>query len=201
MKDQLIRFILSLKRPTKQANLKLLAARGETADSFLIREALSSDIPALAQLHVKAWNETYPFVKRPPSVEIRTYQWKELFNQADQKWCCFVVENRDKKLIGFARGLPYNNELNFEGELNKIYLLQAYQRLGLGRRLLAEVVNWFLAHHINSMVLFSEPSNPSIRFYEALKGERLYAANGKFNGAYAWINLKKLATMCIENKD
>lgn len=189
MKDTLLRFILNLRRPTKAANIKLLKQHGEALNSLLIREVTLSDIPALAALHVKAWNQTYPFVKRPPTFEIRQYQWEEQFKQTDQSWFCLIVENSQKELIGFAKGQRYTDKLKFEGELNKLYLLQDYQRLGIGRRLVGNVIQHFLAKGINSMVLFSEPSNPSIRFYEAIKGERIYAEDGKFHGAYGWNDL------------
>ena len=198
MKTSILRFILGLKRPSKAANIKLLKERGEELDSLTIREAVVDDIVDLAQLHVTAWNQTYPFVKRTPTFETRAYQWNELFKVKDQTWCCFVVVNSKGELVGFARGKPYTDELKFDGELNKIYLLKTYQRLGLGRRLVAQVVHRFLTQGINSMVLFSEPSNPSIRFYEALKGRRLYAANGAFHGGYGWDNLKDLATSLAE---
>lgn len=64
--NAIARLLLGLKRPSKATNTRLLRERGETLSSFIIREATSADIPALAALHVKTWNETYWYVKHPP---------------------------------------------------------------------------------------------------------------------------------------
>lgn len=193
-----LRFRSERKRPTQAINLRLLEERGETLEGITIRPATADDIPALAHVHVKAWNDTYWYVRKPPTYETREYQWKEQFKVDNESWFCFVVENSKGQLIGFATGKPYSSsELpDYAGELNKIYLLQEYQRLGIGRRLVGHVVREFLRRGIHSMVLFGEPSNPSIAFHTAMHGERLLAKNGDFDGGFAWDDLEKLAAIC-----
>jgi GNAT superfamily N-acetyltransferase len=71
-----------------------------------------------------------------------------------------------------------------------------YHRRGLGKLLLGRVVERFLSQGITSMVLFGEASNPTNGFYEAMGGERLYAPNGDFHGAYGWRDLQALAARC-----
>lgn len=34
----------------------------QLTDEIIIREAVAEDVPAIAQLHVRAWNETYPIL-------------------------------------------------------------------------------------------------------------------------------------------
>jgi len=164
----------------------------------MFREVRPDDLPALAALHVRAWNETYPHVKNPPTYELRERQWREQFAVTDGSWFCFVVENSTGELIGFAKGKDYcESELpEFSGELNKIYLLREHQRKGLGRKLMGHVVRRFLARSISTMVLFAEPQNPSCRFFETLGGERLLGVDGQFHGGYGWRDLRKLATLC-----
>ncbi|HZO88042.1 MAG TPA: GNAT family N-acetyltransferase [Chthonomonadaceae bacterium] len=166
--------------------------------SFIIREAVASDIPALARLHVETWKATYPHVPNPPTYAIRERQWREAFAVTDGSWFCFVVEERDGQLIGFAKGVPYaHSDLpEFSGELSKIYLLGEYQRQGLGRRLVGHVVRRFLRQGITSMVLFADPGNPSCAFYEALGAERLLDKAGNFRGGYGWRDLRRLASLC-----
>jgi ribosomal protein S18 acetylase RimI-like enzyme len=163
--------------------------------SFIIREAIAADLPALADLHVKAFNETHG---PGPTYEIRERQWREAFGKADESWFCFVIESRDGELVGFAKGQPYDHTdlPGFAGELNKIYLLRQYHRRGLGRRLVGHVARRFLTRGISSMLLFGDAQNPSNRFYEALGAERLFAANGEFHGGYGWRDLRKLASIC-----
>ncbi|HJU73670.1 MAG TPA: GNAT family N-acetyltransferase [Gemmatimonadaceae bacterium] len=194
--DTTFRFLRNLRRPAKDANLALLRTRSETVESLLIREATSSDIPALARLHVTTWNATYGRIG--PTYEIRERQWREAFGQVDRSWFCFVIERSNGELIGFAKGTKYaHSDLrDFAGELNKIYLLREYQRVGLGRRLVGHVARRFLAQGIGTMVLFGEPSNPSCACWEALGGERLHNSRGGFDGAYGWRDLQRLASIC-----
>jgi ribosomal protein S18 acetylase RimI-like enzyme len=193
----LSRFLSGLGRPSKKKNTRLLHKRGETIESFIIREATLTDIPELAHLHVVTWNATYPLVLNKPTYKIREYQWRERFKLTGENWFCFVVQRPNGELIGFAQGNRYTGDLpGFAGELNKIYLLSEYQRLGLGRRLFGHVARRFLDQGVSSMLLFSEPQNPSCRFYEALRGEKIVAANGEFHGAYGWKDLQKLKAIC-----
>jgi len=166
--------------------------------SLRIREATSADLTALADLHVRTWNATYPEVEKKPTLAIRVRQWREAFAVTDRNWCCFVVEREDGALVGFAKGVPYHHQElpEFSGELSKIYLLRAYQRQGLGRRLVGHVARRFLSRGIGSMVLFADPANPSCRFYEALGAERLYDSAGNFHGGYGWRDLHRLAALC-----
>ena len=166
--------------------------------SLTIREATAADIPALAELHVKTWNATYPEVQKKPTYEIRERQWRNAFEVTDGSWFCFVIENQSGELVGFAKGKPYDHSdlPNFAGELNKIYLLREYQRRGLGRRLVGHVARRFLSQGIASMVLFADPQNPSCRFYEALEAERLLDDAGNFHGGYGWRDLQSLASIC-----
>lgn len=163
--------------------------------SFNIRAATSADIPALAELHVKSFNETHG---PGPTYEIRERQWRQAFEVTDGSWFCFVVEGPAGDLVGFAKGVPYDHEdlPGFAGELNKIYLLREYHRRGLGRRLLGHVARRFLSQGISSMLLFGDAQNPSNGFYEALGAERLCAANGEFHGGYGWRDLRGLASIC-----
>ncbi len=196
-RNAIIRFLLQLRRPSKRKNIRRLKQRGEILDAFIIREATSDDIPALSALHVKTWNETYR-VKNPPAYQVRENQWRQQFKVKDDSWFCYVVENTKGELIGFAKGMSYTaTELpGYSGELNKIYLLREYQRLGLGRRLVGHVARKFLDKGIFSMVLFGIPQNPSCYFHEAIGGKKLYSKKGGFHGGYGWQDLQRLAIVC-----
>src|SRR5437660_6305196 len=101
------RFLRGVRRPSKAENMRRLQARGEALASLIIREAIVEDITTLARLHVTTWNATYPGVRRPPTYEIREWQWREAFEAADGSWFCFVIERADSELIGFAKGKRY----------------------------------------------------------------------------------------------
>jgi ribosomal protein S18 acetylase RimI-like enzyme len=188
-----VRFVRGLRRPTTGSNLGALQRRGETLDSLVVRDATPEDIPALAALHATTWAETHR-VRHPPTRQLREQQWRDRFAVVDGSWFCLVVANRQGELVGFAEARHYSSgDLpGYAGQLSKIYFRRDYQRLGLGRRLVAAVVQRFLESGITSMVLFSTPQNPSCAFFEALRGERLFAPNGEFHGGYGWRDLRRL---------
>ncbi|MBN8877741.1 MAG: GNAT family N-acetyltransferase [Sphingobacteriales bacterium] len=176
--------------------LKLKTINSEQ-NSFKIKEATAADVKALAALHVTTFNETHGGLNAP-TYETREWQWQKAFQDKDDSWFCLVVEKKDEGLIGFAKGQPYNHadHAEFLGELNKIYLLRKYHKLGLGRQLVCKVANEFIKRGINSMLLFGDANNPSNKFYEQMSAEKLFAKNGAFHGGYGWTDLKKLAANC-----
>ena len=182
-------------RPTKEENLRRLRERGESIDAFVFRDAAEADIPALAQLHVTAWNATYPGTRNPPTVGTREWQWRDAFRKKGG-WFCIVIQRPDGALVGFAKG-AHSDHPDFGGELNKIYLLPEYYRLGLGRRLMGHVTRRFLAQGINSMWLIGEADNPSASFHEALGGRNMMNDDGTMNyGNFCWDDLRRLAEIC-----
>lgn len=167
---------------------------------FRIRDARADDVPALASLHVQTFTETHRG-GRPggPSIELREQQWREALAAHDAMSFCLLVEREDGELVGFANGSPHDGGVpGFDGRLNKIYLLRAVQRQGLGRLLLRAVAQQFVERGVTSMLLFGDASNPSNGFYEAFGAERLYGDRGEFNGGYGWRDLPRLIARCDE---
>ena len=165
---------------------------------FILRLAHEADVPGLAELHVQTFNETHRG-GRPtgPSYELRERQWRERFALQDGDWFCFVIEDDDGTLVGFAMGAPHDGGApEYEGELSFIYVLQRLQRQGLGRRLLCAVAGRFVDEGVTSMLLFGEATNPSNGFYEAFGAMRLYTEHGEFHGAYGWRDLRMLVGRC-----
>lgn len=191
--NSIVRFLNSLKRPSKQTNLRKLKERGENPDSFIFRDATEADIPELGKLHAITWAETYNATN--PNIELRQYQWRKAFTEEnDGSWFCVVVVNKKDNLVGFAKGIinKDDNSSQLHGDLNKIYLLKDYQRIGLGKKLFGHVVQRFLSNGVTDMHLFGVPQNPSCAFHEAMGGEKLYSDKGNFDGGYRWPDLKKV---------
>ncbi|MES2004948.1 MAG: GNAT family N-acetyltransferase [Bacteroidota bacterium] len=153
-------------------------------NSFVIREATPIDIPKLASLHVITWADTYPEVKKPPTFEIREWQWKEQFNKNDNNWFCFVIENEKTDLIGFSKGIKEKNG----GDLNKIYLLKKYHGQGLGKLLMQQTVRRFLSMGVKIMWVVAEPNNPTCAFYENMGGVRKQGTDPGV-AVYVWRDL------------
>jgi GNAT superfamily N-acetyltransferase len=162
--------------------------------NFFIRLADASDANSIAALHVTTFNETHGAGPHSPGLSIRESQWKKQFESDDTKnWFCLLIENESGRLVGFAKGNPYRlNDLPYDGELNKIYILKKYQRRGLGKLLLKEISAQFLKRNIFSMLLFGDANNPSNKFYETMGATRLYSKNGEFHGGYGWKDLRSV---------
>ena len=193
-KTSLQRFVNGLKRPSNKTNLRKLIERGETLDSFTFREATKEDIAELGKLHAITWAETYNV--KNPNIQLRQHQWQKAFDEEnDGSWFCIVIAKQNNELVGFAKGKTNKDENSpgLQGDLNKIYLLKDYQRLGLGKKLFGLVVQRFLKMGVNDMILFGIPENPSCFFHEAMGGKRLYSEKGNFDGGYRWPDLKKIA--------
>jgi GNAT superfamily N-acetyltransferase len=187
------------RRRSKESNLRRLRERGESLASFALREATPTDIPELARVHVTAWNATHGgWVWRRPSRELRGRQWTTKFSSLAPDWFCYLVQDGVGTVVGFATGQPYTEPYppGFSGRLEKIYLQDEYQRLGRGRRLVGRVAGRLLARGVDSMLLFSQPDNPSCVFFEVLGGERLRSPTGEFHGASGWRDLRRLVAAC-----
>lgn len=143
---------------------------------------------------MKTWAATYPAVRRPPTFAIREAQWREAFQKVDGSWFTIVIQKPNGELVGFAKGVKHENGV---GDLNKIYLLIEYQRLGLGRRLVGHVARRFIAMGQSSMSLSADAANPSCRFYFALGAENPREPDGFVHrGAFVWRDLEALAARC-----
>lgn len=189
-----LRFLNALKRPSREANLQKLHELKESLDSFIIRDVRPDEIEALSELHVKTWNETYPGVRHKPSVELREKQWAQVFNKNDNSWFCLFMINMNDNPVGFVYGLKYDRPdiLPYEGQISKIYLLQSYTALGLGKKLMYRAAEEFQKRGMKSIVLFASADNPSCGFYDAMNGTRLYSVSGQFDGGYGWSDLNEL---------
>lgn len=166
--------------------------------SFTLREATITDVPALAALHVETFNETYGSNPNGPKYALREYQWQRAFLEKNTSWFCYVIEDGEGKLVGFAKGQTYQHpyHVQFAGELNKLYLLRSHHKMGLGKKLLCTVARAFINRGIVSMLLFGHANNPSNGFYERMGGDKLYAKDGEFHGGYGWKDLQKLVIHC-----
>jgi ribosomal protein S18 acetylase RimI-like enzyme len=159
-----------------------------------LREATTADLRALAELHVRTFNETHvgPFGSGP-TYSTRESQWRSKLAESDATHFVLVLETEAGQLVGFIWCHPTKDNPTWAARLNKIYLLRDYQRRGLGKRMVAAAVDRLLQHGLTSMALFTETDNePACNFYEQLGGERQLDDRGDFGGMYGWADLRKL---------
>ena len=190
------RTVAAFGRSSRRRNLKMLNVRGELNETFNIEEATAAHIPVIARVHVKSWNDTYARRgARGPCVEFREQQWREAFARADGSWFCLALTTAQGELVGFAKA----TQSDLAGELNKIFLLREYQRLGFGRQLLGQVTHRLLTQHVSTLCVHADPRNPSCAFFEKLGAERLREEDGRVNyNWYIWRDLPRLASKCAK---
>ena len=164
-----------------------------------IRRATSEDVRGIARVHVDSWRSSYAGVVPREILSGLSYRerqtlWDDILNPPRPGTCCFVAETRQAEIVGFACGGPEREGGEaYKGEIYSIYLLEEYQRRGLGRSLLLSVARRFLDDCINSMLLWVFEENHSARqFYESLGGEQIRRKELKIGGAdlvevaYGW---------------
>lgn len=161
----------------------------------VLRDVDDDDISALAELHVRTFRETHG---GGPDAATREQQWRAKLGSGRLVFC-IVLENQSGEFVGFASGEMHTAKAlrRYSGELNKIYVLRKVQRRGLGRRLLCAAAERFIGAGVRSMLLFGDANSRSNGFYEAMGGERLYAATGEFHGGYGWTDLTTLISICV----
>lgn len=174
---------------------------------MLIREADESDASGIASVQANAWHTTYKGIVPDDyltsyTAEKRFVRWRQILaSQANQTGdFTFVAQTEDKQIVGFASAGQAEEESvkGFAGELIAIYLLENYQRRGIGKLLVKTVAERFLRRQTNSMFVWVLADNPFTAFYESLGGEFLSEEQMEIGGAtlravsYGWKDLNAL---------
>ncbi len=170
----------------------------------MIRQATTADAPGIARVHVDSWRTTYRGIAPDDylaslSYEEREDMWSRALTNPDNPSFVYVAEDEQEGIVGFAMGGPTRPEDDvYKGELYAIYLLQAYQRQGMGRRLISAVAERLTEMGIHSMLLWCVVGNPSCMFYEALGGQEVRRQDFELGGVtlteigYGWTDIGAL---------
>lgn len=174
---------------------------------MIIREAKLADAEAIALVHVDSWRTTYQGIIPESYIAKRSYQkrkelWKKLLSnntEENKQNIVYVVENNLNQIIAFADGgLERNGDSIYQGELYSIYILEAYQRQGIGRKLVKTIAEKLFQSGLKSMLVWVLEDNPACQFYQALGGRIIKQKQVEFAGvklneiAYGWIDIKVL---------
>ena len=172
-----------------------------------IREAEASDAEAIARVRVQSWQSTYRGLLpeeylQSLSVDDHARNWRSILSARGLQGFTYVAESEDGTVTGFALGgAERTGDARYTGELYAIYLLQAQQRQGVGKRLIAAVARRLLEEGMASMLVWVLAENPSRWFYEAMGGEYLYEkpiyiAGGEYvEAAYGWPDIGELTAL------
>ena len=148
-------------------------------DNIRIRPAVPADAGPMSRVHVDTWRTTYAGIMPAEHLASLSYRdrkarWEQILTADRPAESNFVAETFAGDIVGFAgRGPEREGNPTYRGELYGIYLLGAYQRKGLGRRLVSAVARRLLADGFSSMLVWVLADNhPACRFYESLGGEQ-----------------------------
>jgi GNAT superfamily N-acetyltransferase len=154
-----------------------------------IRPARADDAATIARVQIDTWRTTYVGIVPDEhlanlSYESREQRWCERLTAPDPAQFIYVAETDAEQVIGFAMGGPEReNDVVYKGELYGLYLLQEYQRRGIGRQLVVTIVRRLRQGGFSNMLIWVLAENPACAFYAALGGkptrEKMVTIGGK----------------------
>jgi ribosomal protein S18 acetylase RimI-like enzyme len=169
-----------------------------------IRLATTTDAAAIARVHVETWRSTYRGVVPEAylaalSPVARAAVWRTLLTAASGARFVLVATDGADAVVGFAAAGPSNTVPSYRSELSAIYILPAFQRLGLGQALVRGAAVRLVAVGMSSMVAWVLEANTRARhFYERLGGAPIGRQAVTLGGArlvemaYGWAQLSVL---------
>ena len=185
------------------AVLKGCRYTGFMPENIHIREAEAGDETGITQVHIASWRSTYQGIVSDDTLanldaERREKMWREMLTNPESSNFAFVAETGMGEVVGFASGGPESSgEEDFDGELYAIYILEEFQRQGIGRRLTQAIIRRLIDDGYYSMLLWVLKDNQGSRkFYEKmggeLVGEKQYEIGGELLDAvgYGWKDIK-----------
>jgi ribosomal protein S18 acetylase RimI-like enzyme len=144
-----------------------------------VRRARLDDAAAIAEVHVRTWQDAYEHVFGAErltgvTVEQRLPMWRQILQGADQT--AFVAEGDGGNVIGWCTVGPSRDD-DADGELWGIYVLSDAWGTGAGTALMAAGIEALRDSGCRAVILWVLEDNPRARrFYEregwVLDGER-----------------------------
>lgn len=171
---------------------------------MIIRQMRIEELPIIAEIYRDTFKATHQEVVTDSFIQALTYEnalsrLERIFNNIEYRPFCYVIE-KENNILGFAIGsFAINSPYGYEGELMMLYILPAYQRLGIGRLLVQSVAKHFETNNVKSMFVGSFKNNRLARkFYESLGAVKIDEYIDKINGEnfpiiiYAWSSIHEL---------
>ena len=172
---------------------------------MIVREAKIADAPAIARVNLDTWRTAYrqiipAYYFAQLSYEKGESRWQEILKNVKNTgdFVC-VAENDAGQIVGFAAGgCERTGKYVYQGELFAIYILDEYQRQGIGRQLVRTVATRLAELTLNSMLVWVLGDNSACRFYEFLGGEKVEEQQTSRAGvalkeiAYGWRDIAVL---------
>ena len=172
-----------------------------------IREAKLEDAKAIALVHVDSWRTTYQGLLPNNYIAQRSYQkrlkkWTRKLNSNPEQtraYFTYVAENATGEIVGFVDGgLLRSDSIIYAGEIYALYILEAYQRRGLGKSLVRAIALRLSELGLTSITIWVLAGNPAVNFYQTLGGQLIGQKTMKISDrefielAYGWADTQIL---------
>ena len=181
-----------------------MVSQGFTDAPIALRTAVFDDAPAIAELHVQVWRETYRDLATQAAwdaltEEVRLARWREVLAEDCPRRLTLVAE-REGRLLGFGTACaPSEAAFEGRGEIRWLHVAPDAKRMGVGRALMAALAGQLGAWGYEGCALGVVVGNaPALAFYDALGGRRAggYADPGPLwrseNIVFVWDELSAL---------
>lgn len=134
---------------------------------YKVRPATAEDAIGIARVHSVAWHETYTGLIAEEFLKTRTVE--RSLNMAQNNWKDMSVAEAGGEIVGFCGVCPArDDDLPGTGEVQGLYVLRAYQKLGIGKALLADGVRRLQGQGFSGICLWVLDTNENaLRFYES----------------------------------
>jgi ribosomal protein S18 acetylase RimI-like enzyme len=170
--------------------------------SVQYRRATIDDARIIAETHCASWLTTYPgliadhVIAERTNVEKRAQGWDTIFQEGNAE--VWLAHDDQTPCLGFCSfGALRSKDVETDGQITALYLLQPAQRRGIGRALLAIAIKQMIARNYKSACVEVLKENPAEKFYRAMGGELAYTAHVQEFGVeivesvYVWKNLEE----------
>lgn len=172
-----------------------------------IRIATPADAPALGQMHVASWRETYAGILPDKilsslTIEARSAAWAKILQEPAGSTVVYLAEH-EKSIIGFGScGAQRTESLKikgYDGEVSAIYVLREFQKRMIGTHLFHAMASDLIRRGFSAAALWVLRDNlKARRFYEHIGGKVIAEREDVRDGAvlvelaYGWPKLKDL---------
>lgn len=151
----------------------------DTPHTIRVRHATLDDVPAIARIHVEAWQRAYRGIMPDAFLdtlapEQRIARWEREVSAPDDEMTVLVAEDATTcAVLGFCSVCPLRDPVPEDahqqaaGEIHTMYVDGAMQGRGVGRRLIAAAEDVMRDHGFARGVLWMLAGNaPARAFYE-----------------------------------
>lgn len=130
----------------------------------LFRQALDSDVPAMAEIRSADWGTPDYW-----QVRIRQYLAHELHPQHALPSRIAFVAVDEEQVVGLIAG-HLTRRFGCDGELEWISVRAEYRQRGVATELLRHLAEWFVIHRALRVCVDVEPANKAARSFYARHG-------------------------------